>query len=106
MDTNLNQAFETVEKALRPEVTREQLYAVTMALHEAIESLIDDECDMEGEMESEGSGESEDSGEMMPGMMEAMGKMDGQTDLEIEEENGTYATKSWGGVFSPISFKK
>ena len=32
MEQNTEQAFETVQKALRPEVTREQLYAVAMSL--------------------------------------------------------------------------
>ena len=47
---------EEVTKALRAEVTREQLYAVVQHLHEAIESMLDDE--MENEEEAQG-GESE-----------------------------------------------
>ena len=42
---------EEISKALRPEVTREQLYAVVEALHEAIEAMI--EVPEEDEMESE-----------------------------------------------------
>lgn len=104
MDKNTLDAFETIEKALRPEVSREQLYAVAMALHEAIEDLIDDECDMEGEMESEDSGESEDNGGM-PGMpeMETEDKMDGQMYLSEEERRLVEGMNKslWGGFFSP-----
>lgn len=49
---------EEITKALRPEVTREQLYAVVEALHEAIEAML--EVPEEDEMESE-DGESEDA---------------------------------------------
>ena len=101
MEQNTEQAFETIQKALRQEVTREQLYAVAMSLHEAIESLIDDECD---DMESE----SEDSGEMedMPGMSdmgEMEDKMDGQMYLSEEERRMLEGVQKglWGGHFSP-----
>ena len=42
---------EEITKALRAEVTREQLYAVVQHLHEAIESMLDDEME---DVESEG----------------------------------------------------
>ena len=107
MEQNTEQAFETIQKALRPEVTREQLYAVAMSLHEAIESLIDDECDdMEGDMESE----SEDSGEMegMPGMGDMEDKMDGQMYLSEDERRMMEGMNKslWGGSFSPDLIKR
>ncbi len=46
-----------IQKALRPEITRDQLYAVVEALHEAIEALL--EVPEEDDMESEDT-ESED----------------------------------------------
>lgn len=98
MDNNL-------EKAVKPEVSKESMLEVIKELQEIIVGMIEIE-EPEAETETENGGESENSGEMMPGMMEAMGKMEGQTDLEVEEENGTYSTKSWGGVFSPLNFKK
>ena len=101
MEQNTEQAFETIQKALRPEITREQLYAVAMSLHEAIETLIDDEDDAEGEIKSE----SEDSGEMedMPGMGEMEDKMDGQMYLSEEERRMVESMNKslWGGHFSP-----
>jgi hypothetical protein len=49
-----------VTKALRPEVTREQLYAVVEALHEAIESMLEmPEEDMEEEEPEDGEDQSE-----------------------------------------------
>ena len=45
---------EEIQKALRAEVTRDQLYAVVQHLHEAIESMLDDESeDEEDDQESE-----------------------------------------------------
>jgi hypothetical protein len=41
MDKNLEDQFDIVEKSLRPEVSREQLYALVEALTEAIESVIE-----------------------------------------------------------------
>jgi hypothetical protein len=62
---------EEMTKALRPEVTREQMYALIEHLTEAIESLIE----MPEENEEEES---------------PVSKMDGQTDLQREIENETY----------------
>jgi hypothetical protein len=70
-----------IKKALRAEVTREQMYAVIEHLQEAIEAMIDDEVEMEDEGETE-TPESPDSPEME--------NMHGQTDLEIENQNGIY----------------
>lgn len=52
---------EEITKALRPEVTREQLYAVVEALHEAIEAML--EVPEEDDMESEDATETEDGAE-------------------------------------------
>jgi len=68
MDKNTEEAFETLEKALRPEVTREQMYAVIEHLTEAIESMIElpEEDEMEEE-DVESESESEDSNPMPVG---------------------------------------
>lgn len=62
-----SQPQQELQKALRPEVTREQLYALVEALHEVIEVLI--EVPEEDEMEDSGHesevpepGDSEDAG--------------------------------------------
>jgi hypothetical protein len=52
---------EEIKKGLRPEVTREQMYAVIEHLQEAIEALIDDEVEEEDLSEAETEMESEDS---------------------------------------------
>jgi hypothetical protein len=117
MDQN-NQEFEDIVKALRPEVTREQLYAVVEALHEVIEAILEvpEEDDMESE--SEDDSEAEDMVEPVSANPAPVGdpaknpvnwpvaKVDGQTDLEAEEENGTYTENGkpvqkslWGGIF-------
>lgn len=55
---------EDMQKALRPEVTREQLYVLVEALHEAIESMIEmpEEDDMEDGEEMPEPGDPEDAG--------------------------------------------
>lgn len=57
---------EDLKKALRPEVTREQLYVLVEALHEAIESMIEmpeeDEMESEDETEVPEPGDLEDAG--------------------------------------------
>lgn len=57
---------EDLKKALRPEVTREQLYVLVEALHEAIESMIEmpeeDEMESEDEPEVPEPGDLEDAG--------------------------------------------
>ena len=71
---------EQIKKALRAEVTREQMYAVIEHLQEAIEAMIDDEVENEGESENGA----------MPEAPEAEDKMEGQTDLEVENKNEVY----------------
>ena len=61
-----------MEKGLRPEVTREQMYAVIEHLQEAIEAMIDDEVEAE---------EPEDSAEI-----ESMSKSE---DYESDNEKTT-----------------
>ena len=53
MDQNTEKAFDEIEKALRPEVSKEQLGMVIEHLMEAIESMIEvpEEDDMETESE-------------------------------------------------------
>ena len=53
MDQNTEKAFDEIEKALRPEVSKEQLGMVIEHLMEAIESMIEmpEEDDMESESE-------------------------------------------------------
>jgi hypothetical protein len=122
---NLEETFEPIEKALRAEVTREQLYMLVNHLHEAIESLIDDE--MEDDME----GESEDSTEMegMPEMESAnpapivdpnkndvnwpVAKTEGQLiinekEKEIMDQSKPETVKKsvWTGSLDPITFTK
>lgn len=107
MNKNIETAFETFEKALRPEVSKEQLYAVVQALQDVIEDFLDDECDMEEEdsMESEDSGESENMPGMpsMPEMPEMEDKMDGQMYISEEERRMMAGMNKglWGGAFSP-----
>lgn len=92
---------ETVQKSLRPEVTREQLYAVVEALHEVIEAIL--ETPEEDDMETESDGpETEDMTEPVDANPAPVGdpdknpvnwpvaKMDGQVDLEAERQNEVY----------------
>lgn len=78
-----------IQKALRAEVSKEQLGMVIEHLMEAIEAMIE-MPEEDGETESET--ESPETPEMpeMPGMPEMEDKMDGQTDLDIEREIGIY----------------
>lgn len=98
MDNKTTEAFETVEKALRPEVTKEQLYMLVQNLHEAIECLIDDECD---DTESESPEEdATENGEEIDVENPMMDKMDGQvktdpeTLAEISEEKSAEMTET------------
>ena len=68
-----------IKKALRAEVTKEQLGMVIEHLMEAIESMI--------EMPEEGEDTETETETEMP---ESEDKMDGQTDLEAERQNGIY----------------
>lgn len=90
---------EEIKKALRPEVTKEQLGMVIEHLMEAIEGMIEvpeeddseseDGTDMETENGSDGNpapvGDPEKNDVNWP-----VSKMDGQTDLEAENQNETY----------------
>lgn len=77
-----------IQKALRAEVSKEQLGMVIEHLMEAIEAMIE-MPEEDGETESESETESPETPEM-PGMPEMEDKMDGQTDLDIEREIGIY----------------
>ena len=91
-----------ITKALRPEVTREQLYAVVEALHEVIEAILEvpEEDDMETESEDdiqveEGSENPAPIGDPDKNPINwPVAKMDGQTDLEAERENGVYKSEN------------
>ena len=74
-----------IKKALRAEVTREQMAAVIEHLMEAVEAMIE----MPEEDDSETETETPEAPEM-PGMPEMEDKMQGQTDIEIENRNGIY----------------
>jgi len=89
----VTQPSSNISKALRPEVTREQLYAVVEALHEAIEAML--EVPEEDEMETE-SEDGEDQSEPMDTEEgpEAVG------DPEKNEVNWPIAKSLWGGIFS------
>ena len=93
-----------ITKALRSEVTKEQLGMVIEHLMEAIESMIEvpeEEEDSETETETESPeleitpanpspiGNPEEKNVNWP-----VGKMDGQTDLQAENENGTYKSEN------------
>ena len=91
---------ENITKALRAEVTKEQLGMVIEHLMEAIESMI--ETPEEDDAEESDTTEMEDTPEIENGNPAAVGdpnkndinwpvaKMDGQTDIEAENENGVY----------------
>lgn len=88
---------ENIAKALRAEVTKEQLGMVIEHLMEAIESMIEKPEEDEGEEESEDSEVEPENANPAPiGDPEKndinwpVAKMDGQTDLEREIENETY----------------
>ena len=55
-----------IEKALRPEVTREQLYAIVQGLHEVIEALIETPEEETDSEETEDTMEIEDVPEIDP----------------------------------------
>ena len=81
---------EEVTKALRPEITKEQLGMVIEHLMEAIEGMIEvpEEDESESENPVPAGNESEDETDMENAM--PMAKGEGQTDIEIENENGVY----------------
>jgi len=66
MDKVTEDAFEAIEKAIRPEVSKEQLAAVIEHLTEAIESMIE-MPEEDGEEEGDEEVESEDSNPMPVG---------------------------------------
>jgi hypothetical protein len=73
-----------MEKGLRPEVTREQMYAVIEHLQEAIEAMIDEEVEAE---------EPEDSAEI-----ESMSKSeDYESDNEDEDKWDNIQKACWSG---------
>jgi hypothetical protein len=90
---------EEIQKALRAEVSREQLYALVQHLHEAIEALVETPDTMEEDAAEESDITIEDAN---PGNPAPIGdpdknpinwpiaKMDGQTDLESETQNEVY----------------
>ena len=67
MDQNTEKAFDEIEKALRPEVTKEQLGMVIEHLMEAIEGMIEVPEEEDSEEESDSAEmETEDAGESNP----------------------------------------
>ena len=88
---------EEITKALRPEVTKEQLGMVIEHLMEAIESMIEVPEEEEEDSESESEDIEVENGNPAPiGDPEKndvnwpVTKVDGQTDIETENENETY----------------
>jgi hypothetical protein len=94
-----------ITKALRAEVTREQLYAVVEALQEVIEAVLEapeDDMEEEDDAELESESEADDMTEPISANPMPVGdpdknpvnwpvaKMDGQTDLEVEQRNQVY----------------
>ena len=67
---------EEITKALRPEITKEQLGMVIEHLMEAIEGMIEMPEEEDSEEESDAA------------------KMDGQTDIEVENENEVYKSEN------------
>lgn len=103
---DLDTVFDPIEKALRAEVTKEQLYMLVNHLHEAIEDLIDDGMDeMEDNEESEVETE-DDSQEMegMPEMEDANPNPIG--DPNKNPINWPVAKSLWDGKLDPVSFTK
>jgi len=83
---------EEITKALRPEVTREQMYAIIEHLQEAIEAMI--EMPEEEEEESEEDSNPAPVGDPMKNDVNwPVAKADGQTDLEVENENEVYKSE-------------
>lgn len=82
---------EEITKALRPEVTREQMYALIEHLQEAIEAMIDDEVEME-DSESE-SPESETETTDSETEMEDVYKSDNEDEDKWDNE----MQKCWTG---------
>lgn len=83
---------EEIQKALRSEVTREQLYAVVQHLHEAIEGMLDDEMDSEDENPQENAAEGGVE-EMPESEMENIYK----SDNEDEDKWDNQMQKCWTG---------
>ena len=94
MDQNTEKAFDEIEKALRPEITKEQLGMVIEHLMEAIESMIEvpeEEEDSESEDVEVEDGNPAPIGDPEKNDINwPVAKVDGQTDLEAENENETY----------------
>jgi hypothetical protein len=86
---------EEITKALRPEVTREQMYAIIEHLQEAIEAMIEmpEEESEDTEMETEDSNPAPVGDPMKNDVNWPVAKVDGQTDLEVENQNGVYKSE-------------
>jgi hypothetical protein len=85
---------ESVTKALRPEVTREQMYAVIEHLQEAIEAMIDDEVESEDSEESDS--ETEDSTQM-ENVLKSSDSEDYESDNEEEDKWDNLQKACWSG---------
>ena len=95
---------EEITKALRPEITKEQLGMVIEHLMEAIEGMIEMPEEEDSEEESDAAEmETEDANESNPAPVGdpmkneinwPVAKMDGQTDIEVENENEVYKSEN------------
>jgi len=85
---------ESITKALRPEVTREQMYAVIEHLQEAIEAMIDDEVESEDSEESDS--ETEDSSQM-ENVLKSSDSEDYESDNEEEDKWDNLQKACWSG---------
>jgi len=81
-----------MEKGLRPEVTREQMYAVIEHLQEAIEAMIDDEVETE-DAEMEQVGMKEKNGRMVPNCVPV------EKSYDKEDKEEPIKKSIWNGTF-------
>ena len=87
MDNNIEKTFEEIEKALRAEITKEQLGIIVDHLIEAIEDLIEVPEEESNESESEDSTEIEDMSK----------SEDYQSDNEDEDKWDNIEKACWSG---------
>ena len=80
---------EDITKALRPEVTREQMFAIIQHLQEAIEAMLDDESEMEDQTEAEDTAETPENGTEMEDVY--------KSDNEDEDKWDNEMQKCWTG---------
>ena len=80
---------EDITKALRPEVTREQMFAIIEHLQEAIEAMLDDESEMEDQTEAEDTAETPENGTEMEDVY--------KSDNEDEDKWDNEMQKCWTG---------